>query len=123
LDGPVVLAAEFGYFLGVGSDDDAVELGAGDSGFVDPGEHGPAGDGAKDFTGETGGGETGGNDAEYGGGPLFAGLGVRLGILLGLRLGMKLRIKYDGIWLRRGDVSLSAREFCAGVTPLHTSAV
>jgi len=54
LDWPVVLEAEFGYFVGVGSDDDAVELGACDGGFVDPGEHGAAGDDAKDFAGEAG---------------------------------------------------------------------
>jgi hypothetical protein len=107
LDRPVVLAAEVGYFVGVGGDDDTVELGAGSGGFVDPGEHGSAGDGAKDFTGEAGGGEACGNDAEDSCGPLFAGCGI----------------KYDGSWLCRGDVSLSAREFCAGVTPLHTSAV
>jgi hypothetical protein len=120
---PVVLEAEVGDFFGVGGDDDAVELGAGGGGFVDPGEHRPSGDDAEDFTGETGGGEAGGDDTENGGGSLFAGLRVRLGIRLGIRLGMKLRIKYDGSWLCRGDVSLSAREFCAGVTPLHTSAV
>ncbi|MCU1252188.1 MAG: hypothetical protein JWQ49_5217 [Edaphobacter sp.] len=115
MDGPVVLEAEVGDFFGVGGDDDAVKLGAGGGGFVDPGEHRPSGDDAKDFTGEAGGGEAGGDDAKDGGGRPFAGLGVRLG--------MKLRIKYDGSWLCRGDVSLSAREFCAGVTPLHTSAV
>ena len=75
LDGPVVLVAEVGDFVGVGGDDDAVELGAGAGGFVDPGEHGPAGDDAKDFTGEARGGEACGDDAEDGGGPLFAGLG------------------------------------------------
>ena len=64
LDGPVVLAAEFGYFFGVGGDEDVVELGAGVCGFVDPGEHGSAGDGAKDFAGEARGGEAGGDDAE-----------------------------------------------------------
>jgi hypothetical protein len=107
LHGPVVLAAEVGYFVGVGGDDDTVELRAGGCGFVDPGEHGAAGDDAKDFTGEACGGESGGNDSEDGRGPLFAGCGI----------------KYDGSWLCRGDISLSAREFCAGVTPLHTSAV
>jgi len=64
LDGPVVLEAEVGYFVGVGGDDDAIELGAGGGGFVDPGEHGAAGDGAKDFSGKARGGETGGDDAE-----------------------------------------------------------
>ncbi len=37
LDGPVVLPAELGYLVGVGGDNDAVELGAGVGGFVDPG--------------------------------------------------------------------------------------
>jgi hypothetical protein len=87
LDGPVVLTAEVGYFFGVGGDDDAVELRAGGGGFVDPGEHGSAGDGAKDFTGETGGGEACRDDAEDGCGPLFARCGI----------------KYDGSWLCRGD--------------------
>jgi hypothetical protein len=107
LDGPVILEAELGYFVGVGGDDDTVELGAGAGGFVDPGEHGSAGDDAEDFTCEAGGGEACGDDAEDGCGSLFARSGI----------------KYDGSWLCRGDVSLSAREFCAGVTPLHTSAV
>src|SRR4030088_3265602 len=84
--------------LGVGGDDDAVELGAGTGGFEDPGEHGSAGDDAKDFTGESRGGEACGNDSEDGGGPLFAGCGI----------------KYDGSWLCRGDVSQSKR-ICAGV--------
>ncbi len=63
--------AEIGYFVGVGGDDDVVELGAGAGGLVDPGEHGASGDGAKDFTGEAGGGEAGGDDAEDGCGLLF----------------------------------------------------
>jgi len=99
LDGPVVLLAEFGYFFGVGGDDDAVELRAGAGGFEDPGEHGPASDDAKDFTGQACGGETRGDDAEDGRGLLFAGAGI----------------KYDGVWLCRGDRSRSKR-FCAGVT-------
>jgi hypothetical protein len=96
LDGPVVAVTEFGYFFGVGGDDDAVELGTGDGGFEDPGEHGAAGDGAQDFTGEPCGGETRGNDAEHGRGLLFAGSGI----------------KYDGTWLCRGDVSHSKRSLC-----------
>ncbi len=96
LDGPVVLVAEFGDFVGVGGDDDAVELGAGAGGFVDPGEHGPAGDDAKDFTGEPGGGEAGGDDAEDGRGLLFAASGI----------------KYDGNWLCRGDRLSSKRILC-----------
>jgi len=87
LDGPVVLQAEVGDFFGVGGDDDAVELRAGGGGFVDPCEHRPAGDEAKDFSGEARGGETGGDDAEDGGGPLFPRCGI----------------KYDGSWLCRGD--------------------
>jgi hypothetical protein len=87
LDGPVVLLTEVGHFFGVGGDDDAVELRAGACGFEDPGEHGPAGDGTKDFTGETRGGEACGNDAEHGGGTLFGLSGI----------------KYDGSWLCRGD--------------------
>jgi hypothetical protein len=96
LDGPVVLMAEIGYLFGVGGDDDTVELGACGGGFVDPGEHGPVGDDAKDFTGETGGGETSRNDAEDGCRELFAGFGI----------------KYDGSWLCRGDVSHSKRILC-----------
>ena len=64
LDGPGVAGAEVGYLFGVGGDEDAVELGAGAGGFVDPGEHGAAGDGAEDLAGEPGGGEAGGNDSE-----------------------------------------------------------
>ena len=95
LDGPVVLLAEFGDFVGVGGDDDAVELGAGAGSFEHPGEHGPSGDVAKDFTGETGGGEAGRDDSKHVGRPLFAGCGI----------------KYDGNWLCRGDVSHSKRSF------------
>jgi hypothetical protein len=106
LDGPVVLPAEIGYFVGVCCDDDAVELGTGGGGFVDPGEHGAAGDGAKDFTGESSGGETCGNDAEDGRGLLFCGSGI----------------KYDGTWLCRGD-RLFLEENFVPACPLHTSAV
>ena len=45
LDGPVVAVAEVGDFVGVGGDEDAVELRAGGGGFEDPGEHGAPGDG------------------------------------------------------------------------------
>ncbi len=62
----MVALAEVGDFVGVGGDEDAVELGAGAGGFVDPGEHGASGDGAKDFAGQAGGGEAGGDDAEDG---------------------------------------------------------
>ena len=102
LDGPVVLAAEVGDFVGVGGDEDAVELGAGAGGLVDPGEHGPAGDGAEDFAGRR---------------------------VEARRAGMTPRtwraafptaagIKYDWNWLCRGEslLSTSAR-FPAGVAP------
>jgi hypothetical protein len=81
-------------------------LGAGDSSFVDPGEHGSAGDGAKDFAGETRGGQARRDDAKHSGGPLFAGYGI----------------KYDGTWLCRGD-RLFLEENFVPACPLHTSAV
>jgi hypothetical protein len=109
-DWPVVLLAEIGDFFGVGGDDDAIELGACGGGFVDPGEHGAASDGTKDFAGKTGGGEARGDDAEDACRPLFAGLGIAL------------RIKYDGNWLCRGDVSFLKRVLCRRVTPINTSA-
>jgi hypothetical protein len=105
LDGPIVLMAEIGDLCGVCRDDNAGELRAGDGGFVDPGEHGAAGDGTKDFARQARGGEAGRDDAEDGGRALFDAF----------------RIKYDGNWLCRGDVSHSTR-ICAGV-PNHTSAV
>jgi hypothetical protein len=64
LDGPAVGAAERGDLFGVGGDDDLIELGAGASGLVNPGEHGTAGDLAQNLARQAGGGETGGNDAE-----------------------------------------------------------
>ena len=72
LNGPGVLLTEVGHFFGVGGDDDAVELGAGAGGLVDPCKHRAPGDDAKDFTGESCGGEACRNDSEDGGGPLFA---------------------------------------------------
>ena len=91
LDGPAVLVAELSDFIGVGGNNDAIELGAGTGGLEDPGEHRPSGDEAKDLAGEARGGEAGGDDAEDGGGPLFDASGI----------------KYDGNWLCRGDVSHS----------------
>lgn len=85
----MVAVAEVGDFVGVGGDDYVAELGAGAGGLVDPGEHGAAGDDAKDFTGETRGGEACGDDAEDSCCLLFRRSGI----------------KYDGIWLCRGDVS------------------
>ena len=105
LDGPVVFVAEIGDLFGVCGNNNAGELRAGDGGFVDPGEHGTAGDGTKDFARQARGGEAGRDDAEDGGRALFDAFGI----------------KYDGNWLCRGDVSHSTR-ICAGV-PNHTSAV
>ena len=48
---PVVSLAEFSYFVGVGGDDDTIELGAGAGGFVDPGEHRASGDGQRTLRG------------------------------------------------------------------------
>ena len=94
LDWPLVAVAEFGDFVGVGGDDDAVELRTGDGRFEDPGEHGAAGDGAKDFAGEACGGEASRDDTEDG--ELSGWFGIR----------------YDGSWLCRGDVSHSKRSLC-----------
>lgn len=46
--------AELGYFVGVGGDDDAVELRADYGRFVDPGKHGPPCDGTKNFARQAG---------------------------------------------------------------------
>ena len=100
----MITLAEFGYFVRVGCDDDAVELGAGFCGFVDPGEHGASGDGAKDFTGQAGGGQACGDDAEDG--RLCDGFGIR----------------YDGSWLCRGDVSHLKRILCRR-NPFHIGGV
>ena len=64
LDGPAVLVAEIDDFLGVGGDEDVIELRAGLRCGVDPSEHGSASDSAEDLARETGGGEAGGDDAE-----------------------------------------------------------
>ncbi len=64
LDGPAVLVAEIDDLLGVGGDEDVIELGAGLGCGVDPGEHRAASDGAEDFAREAGGGEASGDDAE-----------------------------------------------------------
>ena len=64
-----------------------IELGTGFGGLVNPGEHGFAGDGAKDFPGEAGRSEPRGDDAENGRRLLFA----------------VPRIKYDWNWLCRDD--------------------
>ena len=102
LDGPVVAMAEFGDLFGVGSDEDAVELGAIAGGLEDPGEHGASGYGAQDLAGEAGGGEAGGDDAEDEWVLLMAGL---LFAVAG-RLFAVAGIKYDWKWLCRGDRSL-----------------
>ena len=62
--GPVVCAAEGEDFLGVCGDEDVVKLGAGAGGFVDPGQHGAAGEVAEDLAGKAEGGEAGGDDGE-----------------------------------------------------------
>ena len=95
MDLPLVTVAELGDLVGVGGDKDAVELGAGAGGLVNPGEHGASSDVAEDFTGKAGGGQAGGNDAEDGW--LFAVAG---------RLFAAAGIKYDWRWLCRGDRSL-----------------
>ena len=64
--GQLLLVAEVGDFVGVGGDEDLVELGAGAGGFVNPCKHWASGDGAKDFAGESRGGEAGGDDSEDG---------------------------------------------------------
>jgi hypothetical protein len=64
LDGPAVGAADGGDLLGVGGDNDVVELRAGAGGLVDPSEHGVAGEIAQDLVRQAGGGETGRDDAE-----------------------------------------------------------
>ena len=94
LDRPLVAVAEFGYFVRVGGDDDTVELRAGDGRFEDPGDHGAAGDAAKDFASEACGGEASGDDTEDG------------------ELSRWFGIRYDGYWLCRGDVSHSKRSLC-----------
>ena len=53
-EGPRVVVAERGDFFGVGGDEDGVELRAGAGGVVDPGEHWPAGDFAKNLARESG---------------------------------------------------------------------
>jgi len=95
LDGPLVAMAELGDLVGVGGDEDAVELGAGAGGVVHPGEHGASGDGAKDFAREAGGGQAGGDYAEDG---RLCRMPRRLFAVAG--------IKYDWRWLCRGDRSL-----------------
>jgi len=63
LNGPVVTVAELGDLVGVGGDEDAIELGACAGGVVDPGEHGASGDHAENLAGEACGGQAGGDDA------------------------------------------------------------
>jgi hypothetical protein len=128
LDGPVVAVAEVGDFVGVGGDEDAVELRAGGGSLEDPGEHGAAGDGAEDLAGETRGGQASRNNAEDGQGSCFtrlcfirlwsgfrfrpfAGAGRRL---FGLR-----RIKYDWDWLCRGDRLSPQRVLCRHTPYTH----
>lgn len=102
LDGPMVEVAELGDLVGVGGDEDAVELGAGAGGVVHPGEHGASGDGAEYFAGQARGGQAGGDYAEDGRLSVVAEL---LRVLAG-RLFAVAGIKYDWRWLCRGDRSL-----------------
>jgi len=51
-------------FVGVGSNDNSVECGAGFCGFVDPREHGATGDKSKNLAWKPSGGKTGGDDSE-----------------------------------------------------------
>ena len=98
LHGPAVLVAEFGDLVGVGGDEDAVELRAGACSLEDPGEHGPAGEAAEDLAREASGGQACGDDSKDDGRLLF-GLGG---------------IKYDWRWLCRGEC-LSFAEFAEDV--------
>ena len=107
LDGPVILVTKIGHFVGVGCDDDAVELGAGGCGFVNPGEHWAPGDDAKDFAGEARGGEARGDDTENGVGLLFCAAGI----------------KYDGNWLCRGDRLSSKSILCRRNPFIHIGGV
>jgi len=59
-----VLLAEAQDLFGIGGDEDVVEFGTGAGGFVDPGEHGAAGDLTENLARETGGGEAGGDDGK-----------------------------------------------------------
>ena len=77
LDGPVLLMAEGGDFVGVGGDEDLIELRAGQCGFVNPCKHWATGDGAEDFAGESRGGEAGGDHSEDSRGALFGGHGIK----------------------------------------------
>jgi len=86
LHGPAVLAAEICYFVGVGGDQDAVELGAGGCCLEDPREHCPSRDAAQHLTGQPRGGESGRDDTKN----------------CRLRLFAEAGIKYDWIWLCRG---------------------
>jgi hypothetical protein len=99
LPGPAMAGAELGHLLGVGGDEDFVELGAGAGGLVDPGEHGASGDGAEHFAGEACGGEAGGDDSEDGSGRLSGQLFRRGGI------------KYDWTCWCRGEFLLSLVAF------------
>ena len=92
------MMAEVGYLVGVGGDEDPVELPAGACSVEDPGEHWAACDVAEDLAREPGGGEACGDDSENDGLLLF-GLGG---------------IKYDWRWLCRGEC-LSFAEFAEDV--------
>ena len=62
--GSRVLLGEVEDLVGVGSDEDLVEQGAGAGGAIDPGDHGLAGNFAEDLAGQARGAEAGGDDGE-----------------------------------------------------------
>ncbi len=64
-EGPGFGGAEGGDFIGVGGDDDLVELRTGAGGIDYPSEEGAAGELAQDFAGEAGGGQTRRDDGGY----------------------------------------------------------
>ena len=101
-----MLMAESSDFVGVSGDKDLVELRASEGSLVNPCKHWATGDDAEDLAGEPRGGEAGGDDSEDGGGPLFDASGI----------------KYDGIWLCRGD-SPSDRVVSMGTVTHHIGGV
>ena len=117
LHGAVELMAEGDDFVGVGGDQDAVELRAGARGFNHPREQRLAGDLTQHLARQAGGGEAGRNDAEDAEG---SGHGWRCGLGKdGLRIGGQLSAVSD----RRSNftrtiVSRIIDELCSGVLRL-----
>ena len=98
-----MLMAESSDFVGVSGDKDLVELRASEGSLVNPCKHWATGDDAEDLARETRGGEAGGYDSEH---ALFVVRGI----------------KYDGIWLCRGD-SPSDRVVSMGTVTHHIGGV